>query len=526
MKNEIITPLRHGKIRKELPNFSSKSTWKIKADAVVIGSGAGGAVATAELSKRGLRVVLLEEGSSFTPSDFTDDELLAFSRLYRDAGNITVKNFGISILQGRSLGGSTTVNWQTCLYPPDIVAQEWKERFGLSGYTYKEMLPYIEEVSQRINAHVVPNKLINANNQVLWRGGQKQNLDMEVLQNNNRNCIGLGRCGLGCPINAKQSMFLTYIPDAIRTGATVITNMRVTKIKDGKQKRIYGEFSPDPYKKTPADIFEYVEIEAPLVILSAGAIEGPALLQRSDLGNEWVGRNLKLHPTAAILARFQKEIHMYSGPPQSVVLKEKIETQKTKGYGFWLEVAPARPPSTAAGIPFYGRSHFDVMKNYVHMNAGIVLIRDGADGETRGKVEWEWGKRKVHYELSPKDGDNLLRGIEKLAQVQAKAGAIELVFPFFDIEKPQSVHPNSDFSWVRKKSYQSGHLKLYSAHPHGSIQAASHPSQGAIDPNFKLFGHKNIFVMDASWYPTGLSANPQLATMSSVLRSVQKLPHP
>jgi choline dehydrogenase-like flavoprotein len=520
VKKQIITPAEHKDIIKE---FDLGRKWSLKADAVVIGSGAGGAVTAAELAKNGWKVVLIEEGSYFHPGIFSNDEFLSQARLYRDAGYVLTENQTASIVQGRTLGGSTTVNWQTSLYPPSYVTDEWRDRFGLPGYGRKEEISsYVEEVHKRLNVHEVPTQLINRNNGVLMRGGRKLGLHPEVLKNNNNGCKGLGRCGLGCPINAKQSMFLTYIPDAIASGAIVVTNMRAVKISDGKTKRVTAEFTPDPYQASPEEIIEEMQIEAPVVIVSCGALEGPALLQRSGLGNEMVGKNLKLHPTCTIFARFNSKIDMWHGPPQSVVIKDG-HNQKGTGYGFWLEVAPFRPTLTSAIIPFYGARQFRNIKDYTKFNAGIVLVRDGADGATKGKVEWSWGKRKVHYEITRTDGTNMLLGLKMLAEVQAAAGATELIFPFTDMLEEFKVVPGSKFDWVLSRSFEPGVLPIGSAHPHGSIQASSDPKTGAIDPNFELYGHRNIFVMDASWIPTGLSVNPQITTMSSALRAARKL---
>ena len=285
---KIITPEKHEALIKE--NGIKDGVWKLQAEAVIIGSGAGGAVVAATLAKAGWKVVLIEEGGYFTPAKFTGDEFLSQARLYRDAGFIIAEEQTLSILQGRTVGGSTTVNWQTSLYPPDYVTNEWDSRFGWKGYGRQEMDTYISEVHERIGVHEVPPNLINANNNTLMKGGKALGLHPEVLKNNNRGCIGLGRCGLGCPINAKQSAFLTWIPDAIEAGATVISNMRAQYIQDGDIKTVVAEFTPDPYEKAPNNILEKVVIEAPVVIVSAGAIEGPALLQRSGLGNDWVGR--------------------------------------------------------------------------------------------------------------------------------------------------------------------------------------------------------------------------------------------
>ncbi len=517
--NALITPQDHKDIiRKHDPG----STWDLTADVVIVGSGAGGAVAAAELAKSGWNVILLEEGGNFHPGKFNNDEFLSLQRLYRDAGSILTEDQTVTILQGRTLGGSTTVNWQTSLYPPEYVTDEWRDRFGLPGYGRGEMDVFVSEIHKRLNVHTVPPELRNENNNVLLKGGKKLGLDPEILMNNNVGCRGTGRCGLGCPVNAKQSMFLTYIPDALAAGARVFTNFRAVKIADGKTKTLTAEFTPDPFEETPGEIIETLRVKAPVVIVSAGAIEGPALLQRSSLGNDWVGRNLKLHPTSAILARFPHEIRAYSGPPQSAVIKAG-HNQDGTGYGFWLEVAPSRPALTAAALPYYAKQNFDIMKDYPYMNAGIVLVRDGADGETAGSVEWSWGKRKVRFELTPGDGRNLLRGLKMLAEVQAAAGATEMVFPFGRLKAPMAVNAKTNFDWILSESFAPNTMSLFSAHPHGSIQAAADPARGAISPDFELYEHENIFVMDASWFPTGLSVNPQITTMSSVLRAARKL---
>jgi len=498
-------------------------SWSIEADVCIIGSGAGGAVAAAELARQGWKVALIEEGAHFL-GEFPNSEYLAQARMYRDAGYVLSENQTVSIVQGRSIGGSTTVNWQTSLYPPDYVTGEWRDRFGLEGYGREEEAgAFVEEVHERIGVQQVPDKLINRNNRTLLDGGRKLGLNPEILLNNNGGkCIGLGRCGLGCPINAKQSTFLTWLPDAIENGAFVMSNMRAVQIEDGEIKTVRAEFEPDTFAETPAQIIEELTIRAPVVLVSAGAIEGPALLKRSGLGNKWVGRNLKLHPTSYIFARYDYNVDMWHGPPQSVVIKAG-HNQDGTGYGHWLEVAPFRPTLAGALLSFYGMTAVEYMGDYRKLSAGIVLVRDGADGETGASVEWSWGKRKVNWAFTPTDGRNMLRGLKMLAEVQAASGAREMAFPFLDMHEPVKVDASTNFDWILEKSIEPARMNVGSAHPHGSIQAAASPEQGACDPNFELYGHKNIFIMDASWIPTGLSVNPQITTMSSVLRAARRL---
>lgn len=517
---KIITPKLHAQFKKSKGIKGDK--WIATFDAVIVGSGAGGGVAAKTLSEAGWNVLVIEEGSYFTPSQFNDDEFLSHARLYRDAGFIVSEEQTISILQGRTLGGSTTVNWQTSLYPPKYVTDEWRKRFGWLETSEETMKPFVSAVRERLGVHDVPENLINENNKVIQRGAKDLGLHPEVLPNSNRGCIGLGRCGLGCPINAKQSVFLTWIPDAINAGATVFANFRVERIFDGKLKKILAKFTPDPYEKAPQEVIETLEINAKVVIISAGAIEGPALLLRSNLGNDWVGRNLKVHPTAAIFGKFDQEIKMFQGPPQSIVVKDGHNIDNS-GYGYWLEAAPYRPTIFSSLVPFYGKTQFEVVRDFKNYNAGIVLVRDGADGETNGRVEWSWNKRKVHFQLTPLDGKHMLMGLKTLAQIIGKAGASHLVLPFPRLDKPFEIQKNEDFSWILQESIEPGHLTIGSAHPHGSIQSAGTPELGAIDPYFELYGHKNIFVLDASVFPTGLSVNPQITTMSVSLRAATRL---
>jgi choline dehydrogenase-like flavoprotein len=118
---------------------------------------------------------------------------------------------------------------------------------------------------------------------------------------------------------------------------------------------------------------------------------------------------------------------------------------------------------------------------------------------------------------------NMLKGLKSLAEITVAAGATELIFPFTRFTEPVKVDASTNFDWILKEGFKSGQLSVGSAHPHGSIQSASDASQGAVDLNLELYGHKNIFVMDASIYPTGLSVNPQITTMSLILRAARAL---
>ncbi|MDH4198883.1 MAG: GMC family oxidoreductase N-terminal domain-containing protein [Spirochaetia bacterium] len=523
--NKIWTPEDHKLLKKE--NSFQKETLYLEADAIVIGSGAGGAVAAAELSKNGYRIILIEEGPFAEADSFSPDEFQSLSRLYRDGAYISSEDFSIHILQGRCIGGSTTINWQTCIYPSRFTTDEWENQFGLKGYSREAMTPYIAEVEKRIGVQNIPENMINRNNDLLRKGARKMGISNSMNQNNNAGeCIGLGRCGLGCPVNAKRSTLLTFIPDALKYGAKIFSCVRAEKIIDGSLKKVIARFSPDPgltaSDKLPADVIQHFEFTAKAVIVCAGAIETPSLLQRSELGNSMVGKRLKLHPVASLLSRFSKPVETFYGTPQTVVIDEYANFNQ-KGYGFIFEAAPYRPTITSLLVPFYGKPAFDAMKNYRYLQAGLVIVRDGSGGNVDASVEYSGSGRKVHFKLSKSDTSIMLNGIRNLALLMAAAGAKEIIFPFTRTSKPYAIKDGETFDWVLNEKADTGDILLGSAHPHGSVQASASPDDGALTPDFELYGHKNIFVMDGSWMPTAIGVNPQILIMSAAMKASRKV---
>lgn len=521
---KIFTPKDHPHLKREA--HYKNGIFSLEADVVIIGSGAGGAVAAAELARSGQSVIVLEEGPFLTNQDYSHDEFATLSRTYRDGAYVSSEDFSIHVLQGRVIGGSTTINWQTCIYPSLATTTEWEKDFGLQGYSQKEMAPYIAEVEKRISATKVPLNMINMNNRLLMEGAEKIGIPYKINYNNSSGCTGLGRCGLGCPTDAKRSAALTFLPDALGHGAKVFSCVRAEEIIDGPVKRVVARYAPDPdsgegEQENPGDVIETFEFRAKKVIVCAGAIESPALLQRSGLGNSFVGQRLKLHPTTTLLARYSQPVEMFYGTPQSVVIDEFANLGT--GYGYLLEVAPYRPTIASLVIPFYGEKAFQVMENYSHLQAGIVIVRDGSGKELEASIEYSGGQRKLHFKLTSSDAANMLQGIRTFASIQAAAGAKEIIFPFTRFKEPYKVKPGETFNWVLQEKRDVGDILLGSAHPHGSVQAAASSKDGALSPDFELYGHKGIYVMDGSWMPTAIGVNPQILVMSAAMRAVRKL---
>src|SRR5216684_543743 len=244
------------------------------ADVVVVGSGAGGAVAAKELAESGLKVIVLEEGEHFDRRDFTGSPPERLRRFYRGNGlTFTIGVPTISLPIGRGVGGSTLINSGTCFRTPDFVLDAW-------GMDRAELEPVFEDVEKTLSVAPVGADIMGANGEVMDRGRRELGYCGGPIRRNARGCHGSGVCAFGCPLDAKLGMHVTYLPLAARAGARIISGCRVDGIviENGRAVGVTGSIVDPETGVVQRD--GRFEVRAPRVVLAAGAIYTPALLQR------------------------------------------------------------------------------------------------------------------------------------------------------------------------------------------------------------------------------------------------------
>jgi len=186
----------------------------LTADAVVVGTGAGGSIALRELARAGLHAIALEEGGHHTPADFDQREDDMLPLLFQDGGGRTTSDFAIRVLQGRGVGGSTIHNTNLCKRTPDAILELWRDRYRVSGAGPSDMRPRFEQIERELSVSEIASSQINKNNDVLragvaalgWRGGP--------LKHNRVGCRQSGFCELGCSYDAKQNALKVILPQA------------------------------------------------------------------------------------------------------------------------------------------------------------------------------------------------------------------------------------------------------------------------------------------------------------------------
>lgn len=499
------------------PGASLAGEFRLTADAVVIGSGAGGAVAAARLAEAGLEVVVLEAGSWLTAREFDENEARLTPRLYADAGLRATDDLGVTLYQGATAGGGTTVNWMLMLRTPEFVLEEWVRRFGLGDLAPAAMEPRFRQVEAAVHAGVVPDEAHSPANRMLLQGAQALGWRSRAAAINARNCLRAGTCSFGCRYDAKQSALLTWLPAAFAHGARLFTDVQATRIELLERqttanrlplKRVVAR-AVDPLTRQPG---AELVIEAPVVVLAAGAIATPVLLQQSGMGGGAVGRHLRLHPTTMVMGEFEHDIYPMAGVPQTALCDEFMQ-RGAHEYGFWLE-CPAMPPTLASiARGGFGEVHRQRMVRLYRTVPIIALTRDGADLErSSGSVRIDRrGRRRIQYQVSESDRRTIARSVEAAARLLLAAGAKCAVTGH---TTPLEIRSDSEAAQIARAGYGSNEIALFSAHVNGTCRMGGSPDTAAVTPDGERYGVRGLYVCDGSILPTAPGVNPQETIMA------------
>lgn len=496
----------------------------VECDVVIVGTGAGGGMTAEALAQAGLRVVMIEEGPLKTSKDFKLREGDAYPQLYQESAARKTKDKAINVLQGRCVGGSTTVNWSTCFRtPPDTLAH-WQKEFGLNTMNEAALAPWFAKAETRLN--IAPwNMPPNENNDLLTRGASKLNIPTSLISRNVKGCWNLGYCGIGCPTNAKQSMLTTTIPGALALGAQLFTRMRAKRLV----------LKGDRVESLQCDalavdgIFSNghaLTVKAKYFIVAGGAINSPALLMRSGVPNEsgLLGKRTFLHPVPVVAARMPNKVEAYNGAPQTVYSDHFLNTQPVTGeIGFKLEAPPIHPLIFASTLNGFGNDHARWMGDLPYVHVLLALLRDGFHPESvGGSVQLRSdGSAELDYPITEFVWRGMKRALLAMAEIQFAAGASEVV-AVHELATPTK-------SWAEAKAQiealpmKALLTRVVSAHVMGGCPMGADAKRGVVDANGRYFGLQNLSVHDGSVFPTSIGANPQLSIYGIVSRMNETL---
>jgi choline dehydrogenase-like flavoprotein len=484
----------------------------LHADVVIVGSGAGGSVVAYEMAKAGRSVIVLEAGRYVPSASFKEDMMDSLKRIYQDVGVQTNTTGDLVLLQGACIGGSSVVNATICSRAPDEVLNHWVKDLGLTDLTPETLAPYYTKIEQRLHVHVNEQHEINACASKVVEGCKEMGWSWKPLSRNVKQCALTGHCLAGCPSDRKQSMLVTYLPWAAAEGGDhfrMFSDTYVDQIltRNGRAAAVEGRIIDPDTKQVVAEI----HVDAQVIILAAGAVQSPMLLQKSGLEGHsgLVGRNLSVNPTVTVLAKFPEPVYGWRGALTGVRVDE-FDTPHVGGYT--METTLASPVQLLyQGEQGTGTDHLRFMEEYKYFAAMVVTVHDNGNGFVHWDGPIRGGDKKLEWNLSREYFETFQKAIKDAARVFFAAGAEKVYLPTFQRLVSTSVFNLDktvdaiDFGAVGLYS-----LRMFGYHPQGTCKMGTDPHTSVVNAVGESHTVGGLFVVDASIFPTDINVNPQM----------------
>ena len=504
----------------------------LDCDILIVGSGAAGGVLAATLSAlTNRRIVLAEKGGHYTSAFFNQREW-DMNVLYADRDARATVDGAMPVRGGECVGGGTTVNYALAMDPIAAVWARWKRERGLTGFSFDpsasdygvpglNMASCLADVRTRINVTDVVDEAVNDNNRVLERGCRALGFSSKRFALNMRDCLGCGFCAEGCAYDRKQSTLITYVPDAIRQGVRLIHHCEIERLdleRRGGVVTVVGAHArvrPTKAGSQPNTVDPgTIHIRAPLVIVCAGSIESPLLLQRSGLPDPGrvIGRGLILHPGLPIVGIMNTPLTNYRGIT-GTVYSDHFYTS----HGFYYECLFGHPVYGSVVLPFVADEHFELMRQYSRIAAFGVMLVDTPSLSNR--VEWHSAtdEPRILYTLSTADRDRLRFAARTGVEMLFAAGAREVLLPSTEAVGPLAT-PRfkrvEDAVYCADLAFTPHQTNLSSSHCQATLKMGEDPATSVVDSRGRAHHVRNLVVCDSSVFPDSCGTNPMLSVMT------------
>jgi hypothetical protein len=480
-------------------------------DAVVVGSGAGGMVVAAHLAEAGRRVLVLEEGPYYTPAEygsFRPTETLR--RMWREAGLLAAFGVGdtpiIGITAGRCVGGSSVLTGGVCFRIPGEVHDRWVRELGLRDLGESAFDRVYDDVERRCGVIEVPADMRSYATRRLVGGAESLGIVMKPVRRNVVGCQGNARCNMGCPVQAKRSVDIAYLPRALECGARLVSDALVERVlsENGQVTGVVGRLL-HPETGRPTHRFR---ARAPIVVIACGTLYTPLLLARSGIGRAsgHVGVNVTLHPSARVSALFDEPLDGFNGTLQSVY------SDHFAAEGITLVGVHSTPNVLASALPGVGPSHRAIVRRLrgLAIMGGLVHDRGGGRvraGPSREPILW--------YRMDPHDLARVRRIITILGEICFAAGARVVYPPVFGVP---SIHSIDELRRLEHEPIDPRRIECVAFHPLGSARMAADPRGGVVGPTGESHELPGLFVADGSVLPTSVGVNSQVPVMAMATR--------
>ncbi len=479
-------------------------------DVVIVGAGAGGAAAAKVLSEQGLSVWVIESGpktSRFRPNYAHT----AKYHMQENGSMIAQGSTMMPIAAGKGVGGSTLINSALSFVAPDTVLDGWAELLHDPSWSAEGLRSTFDEIAQAIGVATTDAVVAGKNNELIVRGIEALGWEGGLAPRSTPQCVGCGICYFGCPSNGKASMNLSLLPRAQQFDCTIQAEADVVDILV-EDRTVVGIKAVAKHPDT-GEIGGTLTIKAKQVILSAGAIGTPKLLWQCGLAERispQVGEGLHVHPGSTLIGLSKEPIEMWKGATQGAYCHPPGLP------GVLPHTFSAPPEACLLAGGFVGSTWQEGLKLLPNMCGMLVMVSDKGKGSVRAHSD---GRAKITYHFDPEDVQRIKDGLVAVSKILLAGGAYDLRAPIHGVGVV-----NSSEELERQLTHCAiEDFTLYAAHPMSTCRMSGSPNTGVINKNGAAHGLRNLYIADASIFPTSLGVNPQLSTMVCATHIARKM---
>ena len=427
---------------------------RIKAEVVVVGSGSGGATVARELAKRGIKDVVLLEGSKY--HKWIGGYLP--SMRYIDKAGFLKSEEGTMVYRGMTVGGSTLV-YVGCATPPP----KWlKDKYGIN------LNAELEETQEELKFGPLPDELKGKASIRLMETANEMGYKWEPILKfiDPEKCKpDCGLCMLACKKGAKWTT-REYIKEAQANGTRLMPEVKVREVitEAGEAVGVRGHGPNGP-----------IEVMANMVVLSAGGLGTPPILQRSGISD--AGQGFFVDPCFGVFGT-TRDKGMAGEIPMSVGSYELCESE-----GIMLSSMMFPKLMYPIYLAREGIRHVPKWLHYGKTIGILVKIRD----ELVGRVNLDGSFSKP---ITYKDRWKLDKGAAIAEKILIEAGA----------------DPDNFVT-----------MGIFSGHPGGTVRLGE-----LVDRNLET-QIKNLYVCDTSVIPEAPGQPTVLMTLCLAKRLAKRL---
>ena len=510
----IPSPPPHPLVAPRVVTPIAEATIPDEVDYLIIGSGAGGAVMAYRLAcevQDPSRILMIERGPRYSPlQDFNDDEMEMVRKLYKEGGLQQTKRFDLMILQGECVGGTTVINNSVCFPMPPHIRERWEGEFDIR---LAELDDAYGQVADELDIGVISEVGINQNVEKVFRRGidgynagltNGEVLTTERLKANHRNMAGDGLCNIGNKRQRKRSMLETYIPWAEARGVRIVGETSAVRFVGN------GRRAESVMLRTDMGTLKSVRVKK-AVIVAGGVIASSHLLMRSEVAGP-VGKGMACNFAFPVAFEFPEKLDAFDGVQITIgALDAKCRAI--------FETYFNPPGAFSISLPFYFDRLTDTMASYCHMINFGALVGSETNGEVERTPDVING-RAFTWSLGDRDREAIRYTLGTLVDIGHAAGATRSLIP----TEPGIDLPLTEGNIRRFKRALADYplrmedLRLTTAHPQGGNRmigsASKVRAERVVDENFRVEGFDNVYVADASVFPSGITVNPQWTIMA------------